>query len=107
MEMYNEDDTEIVVEMIFADFTCNNCDTPGARKISGTGGHSADINPDPWCKTLLIDVQRPQGYTYDGMSFNSKQSDILNLLQRSTCEMTTTCSSRNTTRKILRLNGKI
>jgi len=62
MEMYDETDTNIVEETVYADFTCNNCDTPGARKISGTAGHSADIHPCPWCRCVLLDTDRPQGY---------------------------------------------
>jgi hypothetical protein len=62
MEIYDDEDVNLVQEEVYADFSCNNCDTPGARKISGTAGHSADMNPCPWCRCLLLDVNRAQGY---------------------------------------------
>src|SRR5271170_2238807 len=82
MEMYNETDTNIVEETVYADFTCNNCDTPGARKISGTAGHSADIHPCPWCRCVLLDTDRPQGYdqTCHFCIFHRLDSTILTLL---------------------------
>jgi len=66
MEMYDEDDKEIVEEEVYVDVLCDNCDTPGARKISGTAGHGADLHPCPWCHAVLLDVNRPQGYQFDG-----------------------------------------
>jgi len=68
MEMYDDDDVNIVQEEVYADIICDNCDTPGARKISGTAGHSADIHPCPWCRCVLLDVNRPQGYDIQGIS---------------------------------------
>jgi hypothetical protein len=65
MEMYNDDNTEIITKVVYADFICNNCDTPGAQKISGTAGHSADINPCPWCHCCLVDVNRVEGYNIE------------------------------------------
>ncbi|KAL0564444.1 hypothetical protein V5O48_017603 [Marasmius crinis-equi] len=47
MEMYNEDNKEIVEEEVFADLVCNNSNTPGAQKFSGLAGHSSDMNPCP------------------------------------------------------------
>lgn len=68
MEMYDDDDRIIVQEEVYADIICDNCDTPGARKISGTAGHSSDINPCPWCRCVLLDVNRPQGYDINGIN---------------------------------------
>jgi len=66
MEMFDDDDVNIVQEEVYADIVCNNCDTPGACKILGTAGHSADIRPCPWCWCVLLDVNRPHGYNIDG-----------------------------------------
>jgi len=55
MEIYNQDESE----EIYADLMFDNCDTPAARKISGTAGHSADFNPCPWCDFILIDLNKP------------------------------------------------
>ncbi|KAF8968992.1 hypothetical protein BDZ97DRAFT_1754924 [Flammula alnicola] len=63
MEMFDEDDKEIVLEVVAGDFTCNNCDTPGAHKMSGFAGHSADLNPCPWCRCTSLDINQPAGYT--------------------------------------------
>uniref|UniRef100_A0A0W0FZN5 Uncharacterized protein n=1 Tax=Moniliophthora roreri TaxID=221103 RepID=A0A0W0FZN5_MONRR len=45
MEMYDENDEDIVEEDVFSDLVCNNCDTPGAQKFSGLAGHTSDMNP--------------------------------------------------------------
>src|SRR5262249_938349 len=66
MEMYDENDHEIVNEVVYADVICNNCDTPGARKVSGTAGHSSDLNPCPWCRCVMLDINRPVGYIVSG-----------------------------------------
>ncbi|THV04206.1 hypothetical protein K435DRAFT_649850 [Dendrothele bispora CBS 962.96] len=62
MEMYDENDENIIDEEIYADFVCNNCDTPGARKLAGFAGHSADMHPCPWCRCTILDVNKPNGY---------------------------------------------
>lgn len=83
MEMYGSDDETIVEEVVYADFICNNCDTPGARKISGVSGHSADINPCPWCRCFLIDTDRPKGYNILGTTTVTVQLDAqLTVLSR-------------------------
>ncbi|KAI0044241.1 hypothetical protein FA95DRAFT_1497378 [Auriscalpium vulgare] len=69
MEMYDDDDTMIVEEVVKADVVCTNCDTPAARKVSGTAGHSADIHPCPWCHCVLLDVNRPAGYREEGFIY--------------------------------------
>jgi hypothetical protein len=65
MEVYDDMDTELIEAEIFADFLCNNCDTPGARKIAGFSGHSADLTPCPWCEATLLDVDTQDGYNID------------------------------------------
>lgn len=62
MEIYDETDTELVKEDVHADFVCDNCDTPAARKISGTAAHSHDFYPCIWCRCVLLDAERQQGY---------------------------------------------
>jgi hypothetical protein len=91
--MYNEDDTAIISEVVYADFICNNCDTPGARKISGTAGHSANINPCPWCHCRLVDVNRPEGYNVDGKPVTNILNTLVTLsyLKGSISETTSTC----------------
>ncbi|RXW19508.1 hypothetical protein EST38_g6347 [Candolleomyces aberdarensis] len=65
MEVYDDTDAELIEAEIFADFLCNNCDTPGARKIAGFSGHSADLTPCPWCEATLLDVDTQDGYKID------------------------------------------
>lgn len=65
MKMYNDDETALVDEKVYLDVICNNCDTPGARKIAGFAGHSALVHPCPWCKCTLLDVNKPVGYNFD------------------------------------------
>ncbi|KAJ3845821.1 hypothetical protein EV368DRAFT_77177 [Lentinula lateritia] len=62
MEMYDENNGNIVIETVRADVTCTNCDTPSARKLSGHAGHSHDLHCCPWCHCTLLDVNRPAGY---------------------------------------------
>lgn len=102
METYDENDVDIIEEDIVADFVCNNCDTPAARKISGTAGHSADIHPCPWCHCLLLDVNRPEGYNINGMYFHRVLIDPLtkNRCQHLHPKTTTTCLNRNFTTKM-------
>ncbi|KAE9387733.1 hypothetical protein BT96DRAFT_837285 [Gymnopus androsaceus JB14] len=66
MEMYDEDDDKIVNKIVYADVACTNCDTPAARKIGGHAGHSADINPCPWCWCTQLDVNKVAGYYREG-----------------------------------------
>ncbi|KAJ3910774.1 hypothetical protein F5877DRAFT_87069 [Lentinula edodes] len=62
MEMYDENNENIVIETVRADVTCTNCDTPSARKLGGHAGHSHDLHCCPWCHCTLLDVNRPAGY---------------------------------------------
>jgi hypothetical protein len=48
--------------MVYADYVCNNCDTPAAQKISGMAGHTADFHPCPYCDTALIDINKLETY---------------------------------------------
>ena len=66
MEVYDDDDDEVLEEDVYGDLLCDNCDMPAARKVSGTAGHSADIHPCPWCRCIMLDVNRPAGYNIDG-----------------------------------------
>lgn len=74
MEMYDEDDDEIVNEIVYADVACTNCDTPAARKIGGHAGHSADINPCPWCRCTQLDVNKVAGYYREGKQFSNSET---------------------------------
>ncbi|TEB20556.1 hypothetical protein FA13DRAFT_1644436 [Coprinellus micaceus] len=67
MKVWNEDETELVDEKVYGDFICNNCDVPGARKISGFAGHSALVHPCPWCRCTLDEVNEPLGYQPEGL----------------------------------------
>ncbi|KAJ3508326.1 hypothetical protein NLJ89_g5817 [Agrocybe chaxingu] len=51
----HDDDTQSV----YADCMLDNCDSPAARKFSGTAGHSADLHPCPYCHFVLIDLNKP------------------------------------------------
>ncbi|KAM6493648.1 hypothetical protein JOM56_010009 [Amanita muscaria] len=62
MEIYDEDDNNVHEEEVYASVICNLCDTPAARKIAGTAGHSADVNPCPWCRCRLVDTNLAEGY---------------------------------------------
>ena len=62
MEAYDDNDQEIIEEDVYCDVICDNCDTPAACKVSGTAGHSSDINPCPWCRCMMLDVNWPSGY---------------------------------------------
>jgi len=66
MEMYDHDDKKIVEEDVAGDVICNNCDTPGARKVSGTAAHNHKTHPCPWCRCLLTDFNQPTGYSFEG-----------------------------------------
>ncbi|KAF9489274.1 hypothetical protein BDN71DRAFT_1530062 [Pleurotus eryngii] len=58
MEIYDDETTD----KVFADLVCNNCDTPAARKISGTAGHAHEFHPCPYCETMLVHVNQAAGY---------------------------------------------
>jgi hypothetical protein len=110
MEMYDEDDVNIVEETAHGDFVCNNCDTPGARKISGTAGHSHDIHPCLYCRCVLLDASRPQGYLETGMYLLIKPFFVCVIythIQLSFLEMITTRSNRSSTRGMSPLVGKM
>lgn len=66
MEMYDEDDTIIVEEDVHADFICNSCDTPGARKLSGFATHSHNVHPCVWCRCTQVDINEESGYELGG-----------------------------------------
>ncbi|EAU82786.2 hypothetical protein CC1G_10905 [Coprinopsis cinerea okayama7 len=75
MEMWNDTDTEVIEEDVYADFLCDNCDTPGARKFAGFAGHTADLHPCPWCDCTSLDFSEDKGY--DTYSFTSKNDSTL------------------------------
>ncbi|KAF5380388.1 hypothetical protein D9615_004710 [Tricholomella constricta] len=74
-------------ELIYADYICNNCDTPAARKISGTAGHSADFHPCPYCETVLIDINKPETYEAGGQT---KKDDYQLLRQAFSAKISST-----------------
>ena len=63
MKMYDETDENVQEEEVYASVICNICDTPAAWKIAGMAGHSADVNPCPWCRCRLVDANLPAGYS--------------------------------------------
>ncbi|EAU86909.2 hypothetical protein CC1G_10800 [Coprinopsis cinerea okayama7 len=65
MGVYNDDTRAIDEHEVYADFTCDNCDTPGARKFAGFSSHSADMHPCPWCNCTSLDINDPKGYNTD------------------------------------------
>lgn len=69
MEMYDENDENIVEEDVYADAAINDCDTPAGRKLSGLAGHSADNCPCPWCRCTSLDINRRSGYEIQGLLF--------------------------------------
>lgn len=73
MEIYGQD-----AEEVYADYVCDNCDTPAARKISGTAGHAADFHPCPYCDTILLDINKP--VAYDSTGFLHFVQSFINLL---------------------------
>ena len=52
MDIHNEPDPEDV----YGDIAVLNCDTPAARKLNGTAGHSHDIQPCPYCDVTSADI---------------------------------------------------
>jgi hypothetical protein len=68
MKVYNEDETALVDEKVYADILCNNCDTPGTCKIGGFAAHNALVHPCPWCTCLQLDVNRPAGYDFNSFT---------------------------------------
>jgi len=54
---------------IYGNYFFNDCDTPAARKVSGTAGHSADLHPCPYCETVLIDVGKLDLYHPEGILY--------------------------------------
>lgn len=58
MDIYGEAEREDV----YADWVCLSCDTPGGRKFSGTAGHSHDVHPCLYCNSILLNVNKPEGY---------------------------------------------
>ncbi|KAF9056739.1 hypothetical protein BDP27DRAFT_1386299 [Rhodocollybia butyracea] len=49
---------------VYADAALVNCDTPAARKLSGTAGHSHDLQPCLYCHIALVDVNTEAGYDF-------------------------------------------
>jgi hypothetical protein len=110
MEMYNEDEVNIIEETVHADFICNNCDTPGAHKISGTAGHSHDIHPCLYCRCVQLDANQPQGYDETGMYISIKSLFVCGIyiyFQHSFLETITTCSNRSFTQGMSPLVGRM
>jgi len=67
---------------IYADCMFNNCDTPAARKVSGTAGHSSDLNPSPYCDFILIDLSKSSTFHVNGLCFPfGNEYVLLNLNQ--------------------------
>ena len=69
MDIYDEDDKNIIKETVFADIVCTNCDTPAGRKIGGLAAHNSDLHPCPWCRCLLADLNKPEMYREEGAGF--------------------------------------
>ncbi|KII86134.1 hypothetical protein PLICRDRAFT_115269 [Plicaturopsis crispa FD-325 SS-3] len=61
MEIHGEEPDDI-----YADCSCSNCDTPAARKMNGTAGHSHDMHPCPYCNVNIVDVNNPLLMLYEG-----------------------------------------
>jgi len=57
---------EVTFVTVVADCMFDNCDTPAARKISGSAGHSADLHPCLWCDFVLIDLNKPRRFWPNG-----------------------------------------
>ncbi|PPQ99854.1 hypothetical protein CVT24_009605 [Panaeolus cyanescens] len=70
----NVHDSDDPVE-VYADCIFDNCDTPAARKVLGTAGHSADMHPCPYCNIRITDVNLPAGY--DWKNLNKKKDEAL------------------------------
>ncbi|KAE9404131.1 hypothetical protein BT96DRAFT_989625 [Gymnopus androsaceus JB14] len=62
MEIFDESNEDLITETVYADVNCTNCDTPGARKISGLAGHSSDLHCCAWCYCTLLEVNQQSGY---------------------------------------------
>ncbi|TFK59244.1 hypothetical protein BDN72DRAFT_946510 [Pluteus cervinus] len=58
MEIHERD-----ADMVYADALCTNCDTPASRKCLGAAGHTHDVNPCPYCKATIVDIDKLEGYT--------------------------------------------
>ncbi|KAF8803058.1 hypothetical protein BYT27DRAFT_7110771 [Phlegmacium glaucopus] len=61
MDIHSEEERQT----IYTDCMFNSCDTPAARKVSGTSGHSADINPCPYCDFVLVDLNKSHTFHVD------------------------------------------
>ncbi|GBE80043.1 hypothetical protein SCP_0212450 [Sparassis crispa] len=59
IEMNVHDDDAATV---YADFLCDNCDTPAARKISSTASHNHDFHPCLYCGINILDINKSSGY---------------------------------------------
>ncbi|GBE87684.1 hypothetical protein SCP_1103610 [Sparassis crispa] len=59
IEMSVHDDDAATV---YADFLCDNCDTPAARKVSGTASHNHDFHPCLYCGINILDINKSSGY---------------------------------------------
>lgn len=69
MEIFDESNEDLVTETVYADVNCTNCDTPGARKISGLAGHSSDLHCCAWCYCTLLEVNQRSGYIAESKVF--------------------------------------
>jgi hypothetical protein len=58
MDVHGEPEQHV----IYADWSCLNCDTPAARKFSGTAGHAHNVHPCLYCDTILLNINKPEGY---------------------------------------------
>ncbi|KII92119.1 hypothetical protein PLICRDRAFT_461608 [Plicaturopsis crispa FD-325 SS-3] len=72
MEIYGEEPDDV-----FADCVCANCDTPTARKMNGTAGHTHDLHPCPYCHVDVLDLNRVEGFNY-----TSEDKDDYKMLRR-------------------------
>ncbi|KAF8147206.1 hypothetical protein B0H34DRAFT_642700, partial [Crassisporium funariophilum] len=63
--------------MVYGNYFFNDCDTPAARKVSGTAGHSADLHPCLYCETVLIDVGKLDLYHPQDTSYNVLQLQLM------------------------------
>ncbi|KIK71709.1 hypothetical protein GYMLUDRAFT_66805 [Collybiopsis luxurians FD-317 M1] len=77
MEMYDENDENIVMETVCTDITCTHCDTPAAQKVGGLTGHSSDLHCCTWCKCTLLAVNKWKFPARDDFEMLKQKSTIL------------------------------
>ncbi|KAK0429946.1 hypothetical protein EV421DRAFT_1669536, partial [Armillaria borealis] len=78
--------------LVYADYICSNCDMPTARKISEQAGHATDLHPCPYCKTMLLDVNKAESYADN----SAERKDDYKLLQHAfrSCDAPIQCQNQ-------------